>query len=333
MHVRDLSAILPGYSLAHSNVTSRARGSAPDPGLLLLALIWGVNFPVIKGALAVVPPMAFNALRFPLAAAVLGALVLATRRLPAPRPRHLPAVVGLGLLGNVVYQLAFIHGVAATSAGNASLLLSTTPVWTVILSTGLGQERLPGSVWAGVGATVLGMALLVVGGRGVAFSGASLRGDLLIVAAAMVWAAYTVGSRPLVQRYGAMPVTAWTLWVGTPVLVILGWPALDGVDLARLGLATWLSIVYAGVLAISLAYLLWNLGIKRLGNARTAVYSNLVPVVALAAAWLALGERPTPLQLAGAAVILAGLTLTRSRGPALDGAAPRGTRRAGSPLR
>jgi drug/metabolite transporter (DMT)-like permease len=121
--------------------------------------------------------------------------------------------------------------------------------------------------------------------------------------------------------------------VGTPVLVILGWPELDGVDLAGLGLATWLSIVYAGVLAISLAYLLWNLGIRRLGNARTAVYSNLVPVVALAAAWLALGERPTPLQLAGAAVILAGLTLTRSRGPAPDGAAPRGTRRAGSPLR
>jgi drug/metabolite transporter (DMT)-like permease len=130
-----------------------------------------------------------------------------------------------------------------------------------------------------------------------------------------------------------MPVTAWTLWVGTPVLVILGWPELDGVDLAGLGLATWLSIVYAGVLAISLAYLLWNLGIRRLGNARTAVYSNLVPVVALAAAWLALGERPTPLQLAGAAVILAGLTLTRSRGPAPDDAAPRGTRRAGSPLR
>jgi drug/metabolite transporter (DMT)-like permease len=304
----------------------------PDPGLLVLAVIWGVNFAVIKGALTVLPPMGFNALRFPLAAAVLGGLMLVSRGLRLPERRDVPAVVALGLLGNLVYQLFFIYGLAGTSAGNASLLLSTTPVWTVLLSTVTGQERLPSSVWIGVSATVLGMVLLVVGGAGVSFTGASLRGDLLMMGSAVIWAAYTVGSRPLVHRYGAMPVTAWTLWVGTPALVALGARDLVDVALTELGVEVWLAVVYAGVLAISVAYLLWNRGIRRLGNARTAVYSNLVPVVALAAAWLALGERPTPLQLGGAAVILFGLTLTRlGRGRAPAGAGLRETRTGESP--
>lgn len=290
---------------------SRAPDFGPDPGLLLLAVIWGVNFAVIKGALDALPPMAFNALRFPLAAAALGVLMLSSGPSRWPERGHILPVVALGLLGNVVYQLLFIHGIAGTSAGNASLLLSTTPVWTVILSTATGQERLPAAVWAGVGATVLGMGLLVAGSSGASFSGATLRGDLLMMGSAAVWAVYTVGSRPLVQRYGAMPVTAWTLWTGTPVLVLMGLPQLGEVALPELAPATWFAVVYAGVFAISLAYLLWNRGIRRLGNARTAVYSNLVPVVALAVAWPALGERPTGLQLAGAGIILGGLTLTR----------------------
>ncbi|MBT8337561.1 MAG: DMT family transporter, partial [Gemmatimonadetes bacterium] len=74
----------------------------------------------------------------------------------------------------------------------------------------------------------------------------------------------------------------------------------------------WGTVLYAGVLSISVAYVLWNRGVRRLGNARTAVYSNLVPVVALLAAWVGLGERPTGLQVLGAAVILAGLRWTRS---------------------
>jgi hypothetical protein len=101
------------------------RRFTPDPALLVLAVIWGINFPVIKGALEVLSPLVFNALRFPLAAGVLLALMVATGGLALPERRHVAAVLGLGILGNVVYQLFFIHGVAGTSAGNASLLLST----------------------------------------------------------------------------------------------------------------------------------------------------------------------------------------------------------------
>ncbi len=299
-----------------------------EGGLATLAIIWGVNFPLIKVALEELSPLAFNALRFPLAAGFLVLLMRLTRGIHWPNPGDRLRVVGLGLLGNVVYQLLFIFGLAWTSAGNASLPLSTTPVWTALLSTAVGHERLASRVWLGIGAAVGGMLLVVSGGDGFSFGSETLRGDLLMILASMTWAAYTVGGRPLIQRYGAMAVTSWTLWAGATGLVLIGIPAVLRTDFGSVSLASWGALVYAGILAISVAYALWNRGVRRLGNARTAIYSNTVPVVALLAAWIGLGEVPTTPQIVGAVVILSGLTLARTGRPrAASGGEPRGTRR------
>ena len=137
------------------------------------------------------------------------------------------------------------------------------------------------------------------------------RGDLLILIASMLWAMYTVGGRKPVTRYGALRVTAWTLWVATPIIFLMGLPGLMRTDLRTITPEAWIGVTYAGLLGIGLAYLLWYRAGERIGNNRTAVYSILVPVAALITAWIWLGEVPTTLQLIGAAVILVGLTLAR----------------------
>lgn len=282
-----------------------------DLGLLALAAIWGVNFSVVKAVLGVLDPLALNALRFPLAAAVLAVVVL---RLPGPGPRRgdLVPLAALGVLGNVAYQMFFVFGIDATLAGNASLLLATSPVWTVLLSAALGQERPSLPVYLGSGLTLVGMGFVVVGGgAALGWGWETVRGDALMVGAALLWAAYTVGSGPYVRRYGAIRVTAWTLWVGTPLLVAIGTPSLARTPWTQVPAWAWGGVVYAGVFSVGVAYLLWYRGVGRLGNARTALYANLVPVAALLTAWLWLGEVPTPLQLGGAGVILAGISLAR----------------------
>ncbi len=282
-----------------------------DVGLLLLAIIWGVNFTVIKVALVELHPFAFNALRFPLASLVLYALLRSRGVLTLPAREDRLRIVALGLLGNLVYQFLFIVGMSLTTAGNASLLLATTPVWILILSVALGHERPSASAWLGILSTVLGMGLVVLGGAGVAFGGPNIRGDLLIVGSAVAWSVYTVGSRRLVHRYGSLAVTGWTLWVGTACLTLWGLPWVWTTPFGRISVGTWWSVFYAGVFAISIAYTLWYRGVRRLGNARTAGYANVVPVVALVVAWLWLGEVPSRSQLLGAAIILVGLSLTR----------------------
>lgn len=293
-------------------MTSRKADAATDLWLVGLAAIWGINFSIVKVVLEQVPPLAFNALRFPLACAALGLLVWLRHERVLPDRRDLGRILLLGGVGNVLYQVAFIIGIDWTYAGNASLLLSTTPVWTVMLSAAAGHEYPSRSVVFGVTGTLIGMMFVVAGGgEQLSLGSDTLRGDLLMIVASVLWSVYTVlGAAPVV-RYGALRMTTWTLWVGTPILVIMGIPSLGATDLTGVTLGAWLGVVYAGLFAIALAYVLWYHGVERLGNSRTAVYSNLVPVWALITAWVWLGERPSGLQLVGAVCILLGLSVAR----------------------
>lgn len=297
--------------------TSRRRISETrraDLELLLVAVLWGVNFSVVKWGLDSLEPLAFNALRFPLAAVVVLLVLRSRGALTLPRKEDWPALVALALLGHLVYQVVFIYGLDLTLAGNASVLLATSPAWTVVIAALRGHERPGPAVWAGVGASLAGVALVVAGGsRGLSLAGGTVAGDLLMLAAAALWAFYTVEGRGLIDRYGPLAVTSWTLTLAVLPLVALGLPDLASGELAALDAGGWLAVGYSGVLAIGTAYVLWYRGVRTVGSTRTAVYGNLVPVVAVAVAWLWLGETLSTLQLVGAAVTIGGVALTRLR--------------------
>lgn len=291
---------------------SSAPGRSGDLELLLLAVIWGVNFSVVKAGLVELHPLVFNALRFPLAAAVLWALVRAGGAVPLPDRDDWAAVLRLALVGHVLYQLLFIYGLDHTLAGNSAIILASAPAWTAVFASLAGSTSVDRSVWAGVGVTFLGVALVVAGGaRDVGFGGGTLAGDLITLAAAVGWAAYTVMGRPLIARYGALPVTAWGLWIATPLLVVAGLPALAGSSLADVSAFGWGTVAYSGILAIGVAYAIWYRSVGHIGPERTAIYANLVPLVALAAAWAWRGQPPTTAQLVGAAAVLGGVLYTR----------------------
>ncbi|HAT38602.1 MAG TPA: hypothetical protein DCS75_08900 [Gemmatimonadetes bacterium] len=298
--------------MASTVTTQRKSDRLTDFGLIALAAIWGVNFSIVKVALNELEPLTFNALRFPLAAAALGWIVFRGKEDIMPQREDVPRILLLGLIGNVLYQLAFIIGLDWTYAGNASLLLATTPVWTVILSAAAGHEQPNRWVIIGIIGTLIGMILVVIGSDDQLSLGSStLRGDLLMIVGSIFWSVYTVAGAKPVARYGALRMTTWTLWIGTPILFAAGIPSLLQTDLTGVSANAWWAIFYAGLFALALAYVIWYHGVEKLGNSRTAVYSNLVPVWALITAWIWLGERPEILQLLGAASILIGLTISR----------------------
>lgn len=281
--------------------------------LLTMVVIWGVNFSVAKIALLHVTPLQFNVLRFPMAALLLFIVLKLRGELRLPTRAELPRVIGIGVLGNMVYQLCFIFGLDHTSASNAALLLAGTPIITALLSAALGHEHVPVRTWIGVVCTFLGIVLIVTGGRhGNGGNQDSLIGDLLMLGATLAWAGYTVGSRPLVDKHGPVLVTAWTLWIGAIGLVLLGLPDMMRLDVMALSKQTWAAIIYAGVLSIGLGYMFWYYGVSELGNTRTSTYGNLTPVVAVLGAWIVLGEAPLLAQLVGAAIIIGGVTIAQS---------------------
>lgn len=296
------------------SIRQPSRESAPrraELGLLLVVVVWSVNFSVLKVGLDAFRPFAFNALRFPMAVGFLTAALLLMRgRLPLPDRADVWRIVGLGVLGHVVYQVFFIHGMALTRAGNGALMLAAAPVYTALLSKLAGHERVGWVAASGMAATLLGVGLVIASGGGtLSFSSDTVVGDLLVMGAAVAWAFYTVGARDMVRKYGALAVLVWMLWVGATLLVLLGLP-----DLLRLQSApplAWAAVVYAGLLGIGLAQLLWYRSVRVIGNTRTAVYQNVVPVGAIAVAWAWLDEVPNAGQLAGTAVIIGGVAVVR----------------------
>jgi len=292
------------------------RFSVVDVGLFVTIVIWGVNYAAIKAALRELDPYAFNALRFVLATLTL--FVLARLRGPMPRipGRDLAKLALLGVLGNTFYQVIFIEGIARTTAANASLIMSSCPMLVALLGTAAGRDRLPAAAWAGVALAVGGLSLVLAAGSQNEFKTGNLHGDLLILASAATWAAYTVLASGVMARTPSVPATLVTFVSGTPPLVALAVPALARQDWSAVGVRGWSGVAFSGVFAIGLAYMLWNAGIAAFGGARTAVYQNFTPVVAAAFAWLTLGERWTPGQFAGAAAVLAGIALTRRRATA-----------------
>jgi len=106
-------------------------------------------------------------------------------------------------------------------------------------------------------------------------------------------------------------LTAWSMLAGTIPLVLIGIPDLQRQDWTAVPLLAWGALLYSAVLAVTVGYTLWYSSVQRVGNVRTAIFSNLTPVVATVFAWLMLGDALTPLQLLGAAVVLVGLIVTR----------------------
>lgn len=312
-----------------------------DGLLLLMVACWGANYAVVKELLRYLPPRAFNAARLSVASAVfLGAIGTSAwlrHRARGVRARIVEAtpggaeslaifrtasritgrdwlvLVGLGLVGQFVYQAFFAEGLKRTSVANASLTIGCTPIMVSIASAALGRDRLGRTHWAGIAASAVGMYLVV--GVGARLSGESVAGDLMMVVCVSCWTAYTLAGRELLLRHSPLLVTGLSMAIGTAVYVPWARPAIAATDWAALPPIIWTGIVLSALLALNVSYVIWYAGVQRLGSARTAVYSNLVPVAALATASLWLGEPIGGVKLAGAALVIGGLGITRLRVP------------------
>lgn len=282
--------------------------------LAITVLIWGTAFPVAKPVLAVMDPWIFGFVRCGLATLLLlGVLKMQGQSLALPRGELLPTL-GLGLLGVTFFQGLWGVGIAHTTASKAAILIATSPVWGTVIAH-FGGERLNWSGWLGVLVSFAGVVLIINNSlvRLTIIEGGANIGDLIFLGNAFAFALYSAVSRSVVARHGSLKTMVWVLLFGTAGLLLLGLPGLAAQDWTPLRGPLALNLLYVGCGASGIAQVTWYAALGRLGLVRTVVAMFLVPVVAVLTAFAFLGETVSPVQGAGAALVLGGIWLCRRR--------------------
>ncbi len=293
------------------NELARPAFGLTDVLLFAMALIWGVNFVVVKYATHVFNPVAFTGLRVGTVALFLTVVAFARGGINLPR-RDVVSLLLLGALGNGLYQLFFVHGVARTRAGNAALIVASAPAFIALIARARGIERVRPLTLVGIALSIVGVALVMIGSATSPSGDATLLGSVLVFFGVLCWSTYTIGLQPFTKRTDIIQLSAVTLAGGAVPLLIASTPALIGTNWSTIGVGGWLALFYSSIISMGVAYFFWYRGLRVLGPTRTAVYANLQPIVALLVAWPLLNEVPTVFQAVGAATIIAGVFLTRA---------------------
>lgn len=283
-----------------------------DFSLILVAIIWALNFSIVKVSLREMDPYSFNALRFIFATALLTYAAHKRGFSLKVKKEHFWKLVTIGILGNVFYQLFFIIGVNYTYAANAAVMLGTIPIWVALLSQFFTDEKLTLFTGMGVLFAFAGVAFIIMGGDGtLSFESETFVGNLIILLAAVCWASFTILSRKYLRVYSPLQYSAFMSVVGLVGLLLIGLPFLIKLDWSQISIIGYGGVFYSGALSVGLAYIIWNYGIKKIGAVRTAAYQNLVPVLGLVFGLVLLGEELSVLQYIGAALVITGIVLAR----------------------
>jgi len=282
--------------------------------MFLTILFWAVNVSVLKIGLRTMSPHGFNAVRLSLAAVAYAAVLGASRgKFSLARRGDGWKAAGLGLLGITGYQIVFIQALSRMNASTASVVMGTSPIFIALLATAVGKERITLAGWLGIALSAAGFLLVVSGENGgLVFTWEVMGGAVMILVANACWAAYTVFSKPVLERNSSFRLAAVGTIAGTLVYLPFAAKDLAAVEWGRVPWQAWGAILYSGLVAIFLCFVLWYQSVRAVGSAKTGVYGNLTPVLAILIAGIALGERLTAVQAAGAVITLSGVYLTRS---------------------
>lgn len=281
-------------------------------------MIWSTSFTFTKIALFEVPPLTIGAVRFLLAALLLGAVVWVRGDLRKPGRVEAGWLALGGVLGTTIYFSMENVGVDLATATDAALLVAAYPAITMLLEFTIYRVKVSRIRLFGVALAMLGV-YLIVGQSPPADGGNRLLGDLILVGAGIVWAFYSFTTRGMGNAYPMFTVVFYQTAAGTIAFVPLA--LLEVGEWRAPAAGTVLALVYLSLFCSVAAFLLYVYGLRGLDSGAAVNLLNLVPVSGVVFAFLVLREPVSAGQLLGGTIVIGGVALgfgSRNRAPEIQ---------------
>lgn len=285
--------------------------------LLLVPLFWGGAFGATKHVLSELPPLTASAVRFLLAGLLLAGWLTIRREWEwAAIKENWLGLTGLGLSGVLGYNYFFAVGLQYASAITGALVVVINPVTTAIIAVLFLGEKWSARLGLGIVISLTGVLTVITQGNYAALAGLSLNyGECLLFGAVASWSSYTLLGKVVMKRVGASLATTVSTLIGTAFLMLISLREAAWGRLPQVSGQVMAELVYLAVFATVLAFILFNVGISRIGASKASAYINLMPVNAMLIAWAVYGETVTAMHLAGMVLVVTGVALT-TRAPA-----------------
>ncbi|MBJ7931676.1 MULTISPECIES: DMT family transporter [Bacillus cereus group] len=272
--------------------------------ILSVVMIWGINYTIAKYGLVEFTAIEFTAIRMMAAAPLLLLLTFFIEKSFYVERKDIPRLIVVSFVGIVLYQTLFMETVKYTSATNASLLISISPIFTTLFAVFLKQEKFSSRKLIGSMIAFVGAALVLVAGHSLA---SSFYGNGIGMITSICWGLYPVLAGPLIKKYSALRVTAWSALVGAIPLLLLSGPHVFVMPFHITKGMTLFALLYSIFFVTVFGLVMWYIGVQKIGASHTMVYMYITPIVAVLFAAIWANESISLQQMIGGIIIFFGL--------------------------
>ncbi len=289
-----------------------------------MVICWGFNFVSLKLVYQQMPASAVSLFRFILMwLALAGLCRIRGESIRPPKEGYFRFLL-VGMMSMGLYMIPFLEGLARTTPAETAIMLSTAPIFTVLIAAMFKQEKLTVGILVATFISFAGVTLVLLGGthHAVSAAGNPMLGNGLVLLSALVWACATVLGRPYLTKFSPIQVLTISMPGALPILLIYGGPDLLKVPWHEFTWVTWTNLAQVVFCSGVLAFVCFYEGVRKIGTGRATMYQFFVPILATFFGILILKQTPSTLQVLGLVVVISGVwvaSIARNRTARLVG--------------
>lgn len=287
-------------------------GNAPYILLVGAAFFWGGNAVAGKFLAGSLPPVTISFIRLSIGVLIMSPVIIRLlRRERAALRENFKLLFFLAVTGVIGFNLLIYWAVNYTTAINATLLNSTSPLFIFLLSALLIGEKMELKYWVSMAISMIGVLIVITHGSIERMLALQFNiGDLIMVLAVISWALYSINIKKISGKLPSLAIFGFTLAIGFLLMVPAAAIELSMVPVATVGLAEWSALLYIGIFPSICSFLLWNRGVAMIGPSKASLSLNLIPVFGTVFAFFVLGEVIAIPQIIGGCLVFIGVFIT-----------------------